>query len=75
MEGLVEHLAAEEVYKYAQAAKEDRQPQVEVLKDCGEHTPVCVEVNQRLASLALQNAGFKLKGPAVLTVEVLHPCA
>ncbi len=59
----VAHLPAEEIHEDAQATEEDREPQVEVLKDPREDHPVFFEVEQAADVPALQ-----------LAVDEQEPC-
>src|SRR4030095_9721542 len=52
----VAHLAAEEIHEDAQTAEEDREPQVEVLKDAREDRSVFFEVEHTVDVPALQLA-------------------
>jgi hypothetical protein len=52
----VAHLPAEEIHEHAEAAEEDRQPQVEVLEDPREDHPVLFEVEQAADVPGLQRA-------------------
>ena len=70
MQRAIAHLAAEEIHEHAEAAEEDRQPQVEVLEDPGEDHPILFEVQQGRDVPRLQPAIHELEAGHAPSVEV-----
>src|ERR1051325_7019458 len=53
VQGLVQHLAAEQVHENAEAAEKDRQSKIEELKNSREDAAVFLEVDQFVGALVL----------------------
>ena len=74
MQGLVEHLAAEQVHEDTEAAEEDRQPQVEELEHTGVDKPIFGEIDDQALVVAIEDAVGKaqvvLGGAAVEVLQV-----